>query len=358
SVISVAGPAGIGKTRLAGEATQLAKSLGVQVFPTFCESHATEVPFRAVARLLRAAGQINGLDDQSARARVRAQIPDADPQDLLLLDDLLGIVDPDVQPPKIDPDARRRRLTALINAATLARSEPAVFVVEDVHWIDEASESMLADFLAVIAQTHSLVLLTYRPEYHGALAHVAGAQSIALAPLSDSETTALVAELLGPDPSVGQIGAIIAGRAAGNPFFAEEITRELAQRGVLVGQRGSYTCRTDVGEVGVPATLQATIATRIDRLDPAAKHTLAAAAVIGSRFGRGLLETLGIDPILQDLVVGELIDQIRFTGQPEYVFRHPLIRTVAYESRLKSDRAELHRRVAAAIESRDPAAAE
>ena len=88
----------------------------------------------------------------------------------MLLDDLLGIADPDVELPKIDPDARRRRLTALINTAQLARDEPAVFVVEDVHWIDEVSESMLADFLAVIPQTPSLVLITYRPEYHGTLA--------------------------------------------------------------------------------------------------------------------------------------------------------------------------------------------
>src|SRR5260370_23922377 len=108
----------------------------------------------------------------------------------------------------------------------------------------------------------------------------------------------------------------------------------------------------------VPATVQATIAARIDRLDPAAKRTLSAAAISGSKFSRDLLETLGIDPVLDDLVGGELIDQITFTGDPAYVFHHPLIRTVAYESQLKSDRAELHRRVATAIESRDPAAAD
>ena len=108
----------------------------------------------------------------------------------------------------------------------------------------------------------------------------------------------------------------------------------------------------------MPATLQATIAARIDRLDPAAKRTLSAAAIIGTQFSRGLLETLGIDPAVEDLLSGEFIDQITFTRQPEYVFHHPLVRTVAYESQLKSDRAELHRRVAAAIESRDPAAAE
>src|SRR5262249_20132988 len=158
-----------------------------------------------------------------------------DPQDMLLFDDLLGIVDHAVPLPKIDPDARRRRLTALINAAQLARPGPKLFVVEDLHWIDEASESMFADFAAVVPQTHSMVLNTFRPVYHGALSHVPGGQTIALTPLSDSETIALVDDLLGPDASVRQIGKVIAARAAGNPYFAEEITRELAERDVLVG---------------------------------------------------------------------------------------------------------------------------
>jgi hypothetical protein len=270
----------------------------------------------------------------------------------------LGIADPDVALPKIDPDARRRRLTALVNAMSLARTEPAVFVIEDAHWIDAVSESMLAGFLTVIPQTPSLVLVTYRPEYRGALTRVTAAHTVALAPLSDSETAALVSQLLGHDPSAGVLGQKIAERAAGNPFFAEEIVRELAEREVLRGEPGAYTSTAEAGEVSVPATLQATIAARIDRLDPKAKHTLSAAAVIGAKFSLDLLETLGIDPLLEDLVGVQLIDQVKFTRGPEYVFHHPLIRTVAYESQLKSDRAELHRRVAAAIESRDPAAAE
>jgi class 3 adenylate cyclase len=356
SVVAVTGPAGIGKTRLAYQTVQLAKNRGVEVFSTFCESHAIDIPFRVVARLLRAVWQVSGLDDAAAQAQVRTRIPGADPEDLLVLDDLLGIADPDTALPLIDPDARRRRLTALINAAQLARTEPAVFVVEDVHWIDEASESMLADFVAVIPQTRSMALITYRPDYHGVLGHVGGAQTIALPPLSDSETIALVGELLGPDPSVDEISAMVVGRAAGNPFFAEEITRELAERGVLVGERGSYACPSDVVEVRVPATLQATIAARIDRLSAAAKQTLGAAAVIGSRFSPDLLDSLRIDPALDELVKGELIDQVVFAPTVKYAFRHPLIRTVAYESQLKSDRADLHRRVAAVIEGRDPEA--
>ena len=115
------GPPGIGKSRLVRELSAMASARGVEVFTTFCESHTSQVPFHAVARLLRAASGVEGLDDRAARDGLRDRIADADPEDLLLLDDLLGIADPDVALPKIDPDARRRRLTALVNAASLAR---------------------------------------------------------------------------------------------------------------------------------------------------------------------------------------------------------------------------------------------
>jgi len=358
AVVTVVGPPGIGKSRVVREVTAMAAARGAEVFSALCESHTSQVPFHAVARLLRAATAVGGLDSPTARARVRAQAPDADPEDLLLFEDLLGIADPEVALPKIDPDARRRRLTALVNTASLARESPAVYVIEDAHWIDEVSESMLADFLTVIPQTPSLVLITYRPEYSGPLSRVSGAPSIALAPLSDPETGALVSQLVGPDPSVTVVAKLIVERAAGNPFFAEEMVRDLAERGVLHGQPGGYVSTVDVARVSMPATVQATIAARIDRLDPAAKRTLSAAAVIGSKFSRDLLETLGVDPVLDDLVSGQFLDQISFTRHPDYVFHHPLIRAVAYESQLKSDRAVLHRRLAAAIEQRDPASAE
>ena len=91
---------------------------------------------------------------------------------------------------------------------------------------------------------------------------------------------------------------------------------------------------------------------------PEAKRTLSAAAVIGSRFNLDLLTQLGVEPVVADLVAAQFIDQVRFTRQPEYVFHHPLIRAVAYEAQLKSDRADLHRRVAAAIEAGDPGSAD
>ena len=152
---------------------------------------------------------------------------------------------------------------------------------------------MLADFLTVIPQTKLMVLITYRPEYEGALTRVHGAQTIALAPLGDSDTSALLDELLGSDPSVGELAAIIAERAAGNPFFAEEMVRELDQRGVLTGDRGRYVCDTNAAEITVPATVQAAIEARIDRLTRPAKRTLNAASVIGARFERGAARRAG-----------------------------------------------------------------
>ena len=199
-VVNVVGPPGIGKSRVAREAAALAAGRGRRGVLGLLRIPCRDIPFHVVARLLRAGSGVADLDGQAARERVREQLPDADPQDLLLLDDLLGIADPDVPLPQIDPDARRRRLTALINTASLARTEPALYIIEDAHWIDAVSESMLADFLTVIPQTKSMVLITSRPEYEGALTRVHGAQTIALAPLADSDTAALLMSCWGRIP--------------------------------------------------------------------------------------------------------------------------------------------------------------
>lgn len=357
-VVNVMGPAGIGKSRVARETAAAATRRGFEVFWTFCESHARDVPFGVLSRLLRVGSGVDNVDDETARDGLRAFVPDIDAQDRLLLEDLLGIAEPNVPLPQIDPDARRRRLTAIINSVTLARTEPVLYIIEDAHWIDAVSESMLVDLLAVIPRTPSMVLITSRPEYEGALKQVHGSQAIALAPLDDSDTATLLAALLGSDPSVRDLSAVMADRAAGNPFFAEEMVREFVQRGVLTGERGRYTCRTNASELSVPATVQAAIEARIDRLSGPARQTLYAASVIGARFESELLTALSIGAMFDELLSAELIDQVRFTADAEYAFRHPLIRAVAYESQLKSDRAQWHRRLATAIEASEPDSAE
>jgi len=361
-VVGVVGPPGIGKSRMMREAVALATSRGVEVFTVACESHTREVPFHLVARLLRRVFGVSNLEEEEGRAQIRARIPDADPDDLLMLDDLLGIGDPDATLPDITADARRRRLAALLNAVALTRATPAQYVIEDVHWIDKVSEAMLAEFVTVVPQSHSLVLLTFRPEYRGALSRTPGAQTISLAPLNAAQMAALTTELLGNNQSVRALAARIGERAAGNPFFAEEMVRDLAQRGVLDGDPGAYLCRDDAADIAVPGTLQATIAARIDRLGRSAKQFLYAASVVGARFRAELVAPL-LDDIdaadaITELLQMELIDQVMFTPRAVYAFRHPLIRAVAYESQLKAGRAELHRRLAAAIEHQDPGAAD
>ncbi|MFN8073407.1 MAG: adenylate/guanylate cyclase domain-containing protein [Mycobacterium sp.] len=351
-VVNLIGPPGIGKSRVSREVAALASGRDVDVVWAFCESHASDVPFHVLAQLLRSGIGLTGLEPAAARARVRAAIHDGDDEEVSLLNDLLGIADPAAPPPQIDPDARRRRLTALIGSALAAGSRPTVFIVEDAHWIDAASESMLDGLLSGISTTPSMVLITARPEYEGPLARRAGSQTISLGPLVDPETASLTGQLLGPDPSVADLAVIIARRSAGNPFFAEEMVRELAQRDVLDGTPGNYVCRTDAADVAVPATVQAAIEARIDRLSQAAKKTLNAAAVIGLRFDAELLSALEITTDTDELLSAQLIDQVRATPKSEYVFHHPLIQAVAYESQLKSDRAEWHRRLASVLQDR------
>ncbi len=152
-VLGVVGPPGIGKSRLTREVSRLAAERDAEVVVAYCESHTSQVPFHLVSQLVRAAFGVTDLDPHAAREQIRGQVPGADEEDRRLLDDLLGIADPSARAPDIAADARRRRLTALINTASLARTHPVLFVIEDVHWIDEVSESMLADFLSVIART-------------------------------------------------------------------------------------------------------------------------------------------------------------------------------------------------------------
>ncbi|BBY44585.1 ATP-binding protein [Mycolicibacterium celeriflavum] len=356
-VVTVVGPPGIGKSRLIRESTTIAKTLGAEVFYTYCESHTRDVSFHVIARTLRAAMGLTGLSSEQARAQLRSRLADHDEQDISLLDDLLGIRDPDAALVEVGPDARRRRIVEILNTGAVARRTPAVYVVEDVHWIDAVSEGLLAELAAALPRTRSSMLVTYRPEYRGALAAVANMGTITLVPLDDSQSSELTVELLGGDPSVRALAGLVTDRAAGVPFFAEEIVRDFAERGVLQGAGGAYRCVTAVEDIHVPATLQAAIGARIDRLDEPAKRTLHAAAVIGARFSADLLGKLTPAAATAGLIDGELIVAVSAGPPAEYAFRHPLIQQVAYHSQLRSEREKLHRRLATVIDPIDENAA-
>ncbi|MGO9694686.1 MAG: ATP-binding protein, partial [Mycobacterium sp.] len=348
TIITVTGRPGVGKTRLVRESVATARSRGFEVFVTYCESHTRDVPLHVISRLLRAIFGIVGLPAKEARVRVRSQVPEAGAEDLLLLDDLLGICGGPC--PDVNPDARRRRLVELIKTVSRARPAPAIYIVEDAQWIDGVSEKLLADFAAAVPKMRATLLVEHRPQYSGTLSRIPGAHRFRLAPLSDSHIAELIKGLLGEHPSVLGLSTVVANRAAGIPFAAEEIVRDLAERGELEGGPGAYVCVREVRDIHVPASLQAIIGARIDRLTATAKRTLSAAAVIGAQFDTELLESLLDSVDVAPLIETQLVEQVGFTPHATYAFCHPLIQQVAYESQLKAGRSELHRRVAAVMQ--------
>jgi adenylate cyclase len=358
SVVSVVGEPGLGKSRLLREFANTATACEIVV--TRCEAHTAHVPLRAWSRLLRALFGIRHLDAEAAREDVAAQLDgvvDADSDDAALLLDLLSIGHPAATPTK-HTDARRHRLIELIGAFVKNRSMRTLFIVEDLHWVDPASDDFIAELAQSLTTTESMFVASLRPEYDGQLRDRTE-MTITLTPLTESTTIALATGLIGEHPTALGAAELIARPSAGNPFFVEEIVRDLVGRGVLWGNRGRYQLVGGVDSIAVPPTVQAVLAARIDRLTISEKSILNAAAVIGTTFGRDDLDVLlpgAASDDLRRLVSVELVDQTQFVPEPRYAFRHPLVREVCYDSQLSATRTESHRQLAAAIEARNPLA--
>jgi adenylate cyclase len=362
-LVGIVGPPGLGKSRLLREFTEIAASQGADIVIARCEAHASTLAFRALSRLLRAMFEVGGLGAGEARDRTSAQCPGLfgpHTVDAQILFEAMGIADTTASHLAVSPDGRRRRLIEIMTHAVRARSNRTVFALEDAHWIDEPSDEVLADFVDALDGTRSIFVITYRPEFRGAL-HRRSNHTMTLQPLPESTSVRLVRQLLGGDHSLEALDKRIATAVAGNPFFAEEIVRDLAGRGLLSGGRGGYRLTGDVNEIAVPGTVQAVLAARIDRLPAPTKSILNAAAVIGNQFDVDTLHALSPESSstrLAELVSAELIDQIEFVPRQRYCFHHPLVRTVAYESQLSAVRVRAHRRLAAAIEAHDAGGAD
>src|SRR5262249_51245950 len=198
------------------------------------------------------------------------------------------------------------------------------------------------------------------PEYHAAWMNHPYYQQLALHPLGVEATAALLSDLLGPDPCLAELAPRIRGRAAGNPFFIEEIVQSLAETGALAGSRGTYHATGSVPEAVLPVTVQAGLAARIDRLSEDEKHVLQAAAVIGKEFTEPLFHRLADRPTYQvtaalhGLVTAEFVYPAALYPEALYAFKHPLTQEVAYRSQLSERRTRTHARVARAIEELYP----
>ena len=366
AAVGIVAEAGVGKSRLAYEFAERCREREIEVFEAQAQAHGRAIPLMPVLQMLRA---YFGIGEREPARLVREKIAGRalllDPgfdEELPLLFDFLGVPDPDRPVAQLSPEARHRALARivchLINAPR--RRHTVVLVVEDLHWIDEASGAMLSEMIAALAGTRTLAVLNFRPEYERGWEDSELYSEFPLEPLSQEATRELLRDLAGEDPSLDGLEEPIHARTQGNPFFVEEIVRELVEAGHLKGERGAYRLVRPVEEAGVPATVQAVLAARIDRLDPRAKQLLQVASVIGKEVGEKALGlTAGLpgeelEPALGELIAAGFLYEAELYPERVLAFRHPLTQEVAYGSQLGERRAAGHAAVARALVELEP----
>jgi class 3 adenylate cyclase/tetratricopeptide (TPR) repeat protein len=352
---------GVGKSRLSLEFVQRCRADGVEVFEAQAQAHGQAIPFMPVLQMLRSFFGIGEREpEQLAREKIagRALLLDAGfGDDLPLLFDFLGVPDPDRPVPQMSAEARQRALgeivCRLVNAPS--RRKTLVLVIEDLHWIDQASNAMLAGLVGSIEGTNTVALVNYRPEYEPPWGEAALYEEIALTPLERAHTAELLRDVAGEDPSLDGLDEPIHERTRGNPFFIEEIVRELAESGHLEGERGAYRLVAPIEDARVPVTVQAILAARIDRLAPESKQLLQVASVVGKEVSAealGLtagLEAVGIEPVLRNLIEAGFLYEAELYPRRVLAFRHPLTREVTYNTQLAERRRETHAAAAGAM---------
>src|SRR5262249_10359547 len=253
---------------------------GVPVQGAHCLSPGRALSSLPTLQLFRSHSDIAEQDDAAAARRKIAGtlvlLDDRFREALPLVFDFLGVPDSERPLPRMDPDARQRQLITFVSELVHARSarEPAVILIDDLHWIDPASDALLGRFLDGVGGTRTLVLLNFRPEYQGEWVWRPDYHRVALRALGHEATEELLTALLGTDPSLSPVRARIGERAGGNPFFVEELVQSLVEGGQLAGTPGAYRWAGGAEDPTIPATVQAVLAARIDRLPEAAKVVL------------------------------------------------------------------------------------
>ena len=364
-VVGVVGEAGVGKSRLCYEFVERCRARGLSVFEGRAEAHGRNVPFLPMLHIFRAYFGIGELDnDRAVREKIagRLLLTDEGFREVLpLLFEFFGVPDP-VQPtPRMDPEASQRQLFGVLRhlVRESGEAEPSVTLIEDLHWMDGGSLAFLEQWVEAIGGARGLLLVDFRPEYHAEWMGKSYYRQLRVAPLGPEATRELVVDLLGGDASAEGLAESIHLRTAGNPFFTEEVVQSLIESGQLTGTRGSYRLVSELGTLQVPATVQAVVAARIDRLPEREKQVLQSAAVIGREFTEPVLEAAaelrGADlaESLRALMGTELLYEQSLYPVAEYAFNHPLTQEVAYGSQLGKHRARVHASVARTIETLD-----
>jgi class 3 adenylate cyclase len=361
--IGVMAEAGSGKSRLCFEFLERCRSRGITVRSATGVPHGRAVPLQPILEFFREIfGSAPEDTDAQARQKIAGTIAQIAPEELgslPLLFDFMRVPDPAQPAPELAPDERLRAVMALLRRLIAARSrrEPAVLVFEDLHWIDPDTEAIVEGIVDAAANTRTLVLLNFRPEYRASWIGRTHYQQIALRPLDAAAAGLLLGDWLGADPSLARFVELVVARTGGNPFFMEEVVQTQIGSGGLVGTRGRFRLERPIESIEVPASVQSLLAARIDRLDEASKRLLQTAAVIGAEVPEALLERvaeIGHDALrsgVRGLVQSEFLYEAELYPECEYAFKHPLTREVAYASLLRERRRVLHAAVATALEA-------
>jgi adenylate cyclase len=363
--VGVVAEAGTGKSRLCYEFVERCRARGIPVYEARGIAHGTQVPFLPAIELTRSFFGIDTRDEpRVAREKIAGRVlllDDTLREDLPILFDMLEVPDPERPMPSMDADARKRRLYATIRRLAQVDGDrhPSVVFIDDMHWVDEASDAFIEQVIEGNALSKSLVVVNFRPEYRARWMQQSHYQQISLLPLSEDALGSMLRDLLGDHPSVEALGGTIFERTAGNPFFIEEVLRSLVDAGYLKGVRGAYTLVSSMADLPIPQSVHAVLSARIDRLAPREKQVLQAASAIARTFQERLLaHTLDlpaseVGDALRRLQDGEFLYETALYPERELTFKHPLTQEVAGASQLTEQRTRAHARVAQAIEELD-----
>ena len=351
---------GVGKSRLFYE-FKLSSQADFMVLETFSVSHGKASAFLPVLDLLQNYFRLASEDDQrSRREKVMQRVAVLDPglaDTLPYLFGLLGIIEGDDPHAHMDAQVHQRRTLDAIRRLLLRESlnQPLMLIFEDLHWIDAATGALFDLLADSIGGAKILMLVNYRPEHSNRWNGKSYYTLLKLEPLGKASAAELLSSLLGDSKEMAALKRVIIEKTEGTPFFIEETVQVLLSDGSLV-RNGTVRLTRPLAELKIPPTVQAILASRIDRLPPDAKDLLQALAVIGREFPFSLVRAVvrqtddELNRLLSDLQMGEFIYDEQSVGDAEYVFKHSLTQEVAYRSVLMERRKQLHDRVATALE--------